>query len=132
MPIPRIVARVNRVVTNRVTLLFAGWMPGFGVVVHQGRRSGRRYRTPVNVFRLPDGYVVALTYGPDTDWVKNVVAGNGCVLEVRRRRVRLVDPRTVHDENRRDIPPIIRQILGLLHVTAFLYLANESYQPEQR
>lgn len=132
MPIPRIVARVNRVVTNRVTVLFAGWVPGFGVVLHQGRRSNRPYRTPINVFRLPDGYVVALTYGPDADWVKNVVAGNGCVLEVGRRPVRLVDPRIVHDETRHDIPPVVRQILGLLRVTDFLYLANESDEPEQR
>lgn len=49
-------------------------MPGLGVVVHQGRRSGKEYQTPVNVFAAPDGYVLALTYGADTDWVKNVLA----------------------------------------------------------
>ncbi len=132
MPIPKIVARVNRVLTNRVTVLFAGWMPGFGVVLHQGRRSGRSYRTPVNVFRRPGGYVVALTYGPDADWAKNVVAGNGCVLRVRRRRVRLVDPRLVHDETRHDMPPVIRQVLGLLGVTDFLHLAIEPDAPDRR
>lgn len=132
MPIPKIVARLNRVVTNRVTVLFAGWMPGFGVVLHQGRRSGRPYRTPVNAFRLPDGYVIALTYGADADWVKNVQAANGCVLEVRRRPARLVDPRIVHDKTRHDMPPVVRQILGLLSVTDFLYLASESEEPAQR
>ena len=132
MPIPKIVARVNRVLTNRVTVLFAGSLPGFGVILHQGRRSGRSYRTPVHVFRLPGGYVVALTYGPDADWVKNVVADNGCVLQTRRRRVRLVDPRMVHDEARRDMPPVIRQILSLLGVTDFLHLAIESDDPDWR
>jgi hypothetical protein len=38
-------------VTNRITSLFAGWLPGMGIVAHVGPRSGRVYRTRVNVFR---------------------------------------------------------------------------------
>ena len=59
MPIPRIVGRWNRVGLNRVTKRIAPWMPGLGVVVHRGRRSGRMYQTPVNVFAAGDGYVFA-------------------------------------------------------------------------
>jgi deazaflavin-dependent oxidoreductase (nitroreductase family) len=121
---------VNRVVTNRITGLFAGHVPGFGVIVHQGRRSGRQYRTPVNVFAAPGGYLIALTYGTDSDWVRNVLAGNGCVLEVRGRRVRLVDPRIVHDESRRGVPPVVRTILRLLGVTDFLRLTTGSTGPD--
>ncbi|MEN3303977.1 MAG: hypothetical protein V7603_179 [Micromonosporaceae bacterium] len=124
MPIPKVVARANRMVTNRVTRLFAGRMPWFGVILHRGRRSGQPYRTPVNMFRLPHGYVVALTYGPDSDWVRNVLAAGGCDLLVRGRRVHMVDPRIVHDESRHDIPPVVRRILGLLHVSDFLHLAD--------
>ena len=61
------------------------WMPGFGVIVHHGRRSGLRYQTPVNVFSAGNGYVIALTYGPETDWVKNVLAAGGCELRTRGR-----------------------------------------------
>jgi hypothetical protein len=68
-------------------------MHGFGVVVHQGRRSGRLYQTPVNVFATEDGYVLALTYGPDTDWVKNVLVAGGCELRTRGRAIRLASPR---------------------------------------
>ncbi len=67
VPIPKAIARFNRLGLNRVTRRIAPWMPGFGVVVHRGRRSGRVYRTPVNVFPKPHGYVIALTDGPDTD-----------------------------------------------------------------
>ena len=74
MPIPRIVGRWNKAGLNRVTRHIAPWAPGLGVVVHRGRRSGREYQTPVNVFSSADGYVFALTYGPETDWVKNVLA----------------------------------------------------------
>ncbi len=131
LPIPRIVGRLNRVATNRATGLFARHAPGFGVVLHQGRRSGRRYRTPVNVFRVPRGYLIALTYGPDSDWVKNVLAANGCLLDVRGDRVRMVDPHVVHDESRRGVPSIVRSLLGLLNVSDFLYLTEELHEPDR-
>jgi deazaflavin-dependent oxidoreductase (nitroreductase family) len=120
MPIPRIVGRWNRVGLNRVTKRIAPWMPGLGVVVHRGRRSGRVYQTPVNVFATGDGYVFALTYGPDTDWVKNVLAAGGCELRTRGRTVRLTSPRLFHDEARRDIRPLERQVLRVIGVADFL------------
>ena len=55
----RRVAHFNRLVTNRVAKRVAPWLPGFGVVAHLGRTSHRPYRTPVNVFRVDDGYVVS-------------------------------------------------------------------------
>jgi hypothetical protein len=45
MAIPRTIGRWNKVGLNRVTRRIAPWLPGFGVVEHRGRRSGRRYRT---------------------------------------------------------------------------------------
>ena len=47
----RWVAAFNLAVTNRITTRFAGRLPGFGIVTHAGRKSGKLYRTPVNVFR---------------------------------------------------------------------------------
>ena len=122
MPIPRIVRQWNKVGLNRVTRHIAPRMPGFGVVVHRGRRSGRRYQTPVNVFATDDGYVLALTYGPDTNWVKNVLAAGGCELRTRGRVVRLVSPRLFHDEARHDIRPLERQVLRVIGVADFLSL----------
>ena len=89
MPIPKWVARANRIGFNRLSRHLAPWLPGFGVVVHHGRRSGRTYRTPVNVFRSADGYVLALTYGADSDWVKNVLAAGGAELQIRGRRIQV-------------------------------------------
>lgn len=122
MPIPRVVRRWNKVGLNRVTKRIAPQMPGFGVVVHRGRHSGRIYETPVNVFRAADGYVLALTYGPDTDWVKNVLAAGGCELKTQGRTVRLMSPRLFRDESRHDIRPVERQVLKVLGISDFLSL----------
>lgn len=124
MVLPKELARFNRVVTNRVLGTVAGRVPGFGHVHHEGRRSGRAYRTPVNVFRVDDGYVIPLTYGRETDWVKNVLAAGGCELETNGQRIRLTEPRIVHDEARNGVPPIVGQLLGLVGVTDFLYLSS--------
>jgi deazaflavin-dependent oxidoreductase (nitroreductase family) len=126
MPIPKVVGRWNKAGLNRVTRHIAPWMPGLGVIVHSGRRSGRRYETPVNVFTADDGYVFALTYGPDTDWVKNVLAAGGCELRTRGDTVELVSPRLFHDETRRGIRPFERQVLRVLRVADFLSLKPSS------
>ncbi|MFZ0859138.1 MAG: hypothetical protein WCA27_18330 [Candidatus Sulfotelmatobacter sp.] len=59
----RWLAKINIAFTNRITGLFAGWLPGFGILTHVGRKSGKVYRTPVNVFRASNGFIIALTYG---------------------------------------------------------------------
>jgi deazaflavin-dependent oxidoreductase (nitroreductase family) len=117
-------ARFNRLVTNRITGPLAPWLPLFGVVVHTGRRSGREYRTPVNVFRHGDGFVIALTYGPESDWVRNVTAAGGCDLITRRKRHTFTTPRLVHDEHRACVPAPVRLALRLLDVADFLALAT--------
>jgi deazaflavin-dependent oxidoreductase (nitroreductase family) len=123
MSLPRSVARFNRYVTNRVLGPLAPHLPAFGVVVHRGRNSGHRYRTPVNVFRRPGGFVVALTYGPNADWVRNVLAEGGCILETRGRRLRLTQPRVFHDETRRSVPAPLRPLGRLARVSDFLDLS---------
>jgi deazaflavin-dependent oxidoreductase (nitroreductase family) len=124
MPIPDAVARFNRIATNRVTGPFAGRLPGFAVVHHKGRRSGRAYETPVGVVRRHDGYAIALTYGPDRDWVKNVMAAGGCELELRGKMVQVGRPEIVHDPDRGDMPPSVRQILRLIGVADFLHMTK--------
>jgi len=122
MALPRWLARFNVAFTNRLMLPVAGVLPWFGIVEHVGRRSGRRYRTPVNAFRRGDRYLFALTYGPESEWLKNVVAAGGCTLVSRGRRTQLVEPRRFSDPGRRDMPWIVRVGLGILDVSEFLEL----------
>jgi hypothetical protein len=78
----RWVAAFNLAVTNGITSRFAARLPGFGIVTHVGRKSGKDYRTPVNAFRAPEGFLIALTYGRESEWVRNVLAAGGCELEL--------------------------------------------------
>ncbi len=120
MPIPKRVARWNKAGLNRVVQHVAPWLPGLALVVHRGRRSGRTYRTPVNVFGTEDGFIMALTYGPDTDWVQNIQAAGGCELRTGGRVLRVAEPRVYRDETRRGIRPVERQVLRLIGVADFL------------
>ncbi|WP_127126167.1 nitroreductase family deazaflavin-dependent oxidoreductase [Georgenia sp. SYP-B2076] len=122
-PLPRSVARANRVFLNRVLGLVAPRLPGFAMLTHRGRHSGREYTIPVNIFREGAGYRVALTYGRHTDWVRNVLAAGGCTVVTRGRRVELVDPRLVHDPSVPWAPPVVRQILRLTRTTDSIVFA---------
>jgi deazaflavin-dependent oxidoreductase (nitroreductase family) len=122
VPIPKSVAHFNKRVTNRLTRHVAGWMPGFAIVTHVGRRSGKSYQTPVNVFLRDGRYVFALTYGADADWVRNVVAAGRCDIRTRRRRISLRDPELFVDPSRHLMPIPARWMLGIARVTEFLAL----------
>jgi len=120
----RWVAAFNLVVTNRITSLFAARLPGFGILTHIGRKSGEVYRTPVNVFRAPDGFLIALTYGRESEWVKNVLAAGGCQLETRGVQHQLSAPSIVHDPTRRRFPLFVRVVLRLIGANDFMQLST--------
>lgn len=109
-------------VVNPITRRFAGRVPGFGILTHVGRRSGRTYRTPLNVFHVDGTWMVALTYGSEVDWVRNVLAAGSATLLTRGRELRLVDPVLVRDPARRATPLPVRLGLRLLGAEEFLRL----------
>ena len=135
MPLPHVVARFNKRVTNRFLEPIARRSPGFAVVHHTGRRSGASYATPLNLFGLGDGVdqdegvdrggdaIVSLTYGPSADWVQNVLAGSGAVEDRSGRRSS--SPRRVvgRDVAWPVLPRLVRGALRMLRVRDFLLLS---------
>ena len=73
----------------------AGGRRLIGSLEHVGRKSGKRYRTPLNIFDTDDGYVILIGYGPESHWVKNVLAGERQRSTSTARRCRSTDPRIV-------------------------------------
>jgi deazaflavin-dependent oxidoreductase (nitroreductase family) len=98
---------VNRYL-NPVMQAVATRLPGFAMLTHHGRRTGSRYRTPVNVFRRGDAYLFFLTYGSDAQWVKNVLSTGRCSIEARGRVVELVEPELITDPELRPAPTVVR------------------------
>jgi deazaflavin-dependent oxidoreductase (nitroreductase family) len=121
VPIPSWVTRVNRAATNRLMLRLSSRLPPLATVQHVGRRSGRTYRTPIMAFRTPRGVVVALTYGADVDWLRNVLAAGSFVLVRRGWAYRVSDlRRTAGDDGPALVPAWTRRALMLLRVDQFL------------
>ena len=87
----------------------------FSIVRHVGRRSGKLYETPIIVSRVRDGFVIELTYGPDVDWHKNVLAAGSCSL-IWHGQEHLIDKIEPLDTEtgRAAFPPSQRLILRLL------------------
>lgn len=91
MPLPRWLARLNRRVLNPREIA-GGTRP---VLHHVGRRSGQTHRTPLQAMPVEGGFVIDLLYGVESDWVRNVLAADGALLDVEGRRHELVRPRLV-------------------------------------
>lgn len=67
------------------------------VIRHVGRTTGRPFETPVGAVATDDGFVIALPYGPNTDWLKNVLAGGSATI---------VDEGNTHRVDRPEVVPI--------------------------
>jgi deazaflavin-dependent oxidoreductase (nitroreductase family) len=120
----RWLAKINIAFTNRITGLFAGWLPGFGILTHVGRKSGKVYRTPINVFRASNGFIIALTYSSQSEWVKNVLAAGGCELKTRGKKYQLSAPRVVRDPTRKRFPFPVRLVLRTVGANEYMELSK--------
>ena len=119
-------ARFNRRVPNRVIGLIAGRrLSPVAFMVHQGRRSGRRYRTPVMPLPLADGFLVSLPYGPDRDWVRNVVSAGRASLQRGGRTFDVADPRLLDAAGAAPLlPAALRPALRVVPGIRFMRLAH--------
>ncbi len=80
----------NKYFLNRILGQFAKLPFGsFAMIRHVGRKSGNLYHTPIMVFPIQDGFLIALTYGTKTDWYQNVQAAGHCTLIWHQREFML-------------------------------------------
>ena len=84
MKLSRRVARFNKLINNRLQGVYAWILPPWAVILHRGRRSGRPYRTPLLAFRRDRTLIIALLYGEESDWLRNLRAGGGRVVRAGR------------------------------------------------
>jgi deazaflavin-dependent oxidoreductase (nitroreductase family) len=115
---------------NRVTIAVSRSSVGpFSTICHVGRTSGRAYKTPVILVKLPEGFIVELTYGENVDWYRNVKAAGGCLVvhHGKTYRINRIEPCTA-EEGRRAYPAPFRQILKATGRREFRILRTDSWQ----
>jgi deazaflavin-dependent oxidoreductase (nitroreductase family) len=66
-----------------------------GVVHHVGRTSGRPYETPVEAVPTDGGFAIALPYGLNTDWLKNVLAAGRATIVTDGEEHDVIHPEVV-------------------------------------
>ncbi len=95
MRVPRTVAKFNRRITNPLAVRFGRWAPLNGTLEHVGRKSGKTYQTPLNIFETADGFVIPIGYGLESHWVQNALAGGPLTVHKAGRTIPVVDARIV-------------------------------------
>jgi hypothetical protein len=82
MMFPNRMRYVAKHVINRLTIRNAGSAKSpFAILRHVGRHSGKAFETPIMVAPLGEDFVLALTYGPQVDWYRNLQAnGKGTLI----------------------------------------------------
>ncbi len=102
MPVPMWVAQINKRIFNKMELK-RGIRP---VITHEGRTSGKTYHTPLDAHRTDSGFIFILMYGPDSDWVKNVIKSGTAGLRIKDEKWSLMSPRLVTKEVARGQLPV--------------------------
>ncbi|WP_375481919.1 nitroreductase family deazaflavin-dependent oxidoreductase [uncultured Mycobacterium sp.] len=91
---------------------------------HVGRRSGKSYVTPVNARVNGDTAVVPLTFGNQSDWVRNVYAARYCWIRVSGKYHHAVRPQLV---NWADAKPLVRAMFNPLQRMALRSLGIKQF-----
>ena len=87
---------------------------------HFGRRSGKRYLTPVHPEPAPDGFQIMVPLGVHSEWARNVIAAGHCRLQLHDVVYELDEPKTVKPCSVVGQPAVLRRIeesLGFAYLT---------------
>jgi deazaflavin-dependent oxidoreductase (nitroreductase family) len=117
----RIVMRPMTKALNPIVLQLAGrrHFRMAAQIRHVGRRSGRPYTTPVSARRTGDLVMIALTFGNQSDWVRNVRAAGGGSIRIEGADVDVTQPRFA---SRQDARPLVHAAFSPMERAGFRML----------
>jgi deazaflavin-dependent oxidoreductase (nitroreductase family) len=109
--------------------------PGFGgaaQIHHVGRRSGRPHVTPVGARLAGTTFVIPLTFGNQSDWVRNVRAAGGATIRLNGAEYRAVRPEFATAAQARELvrsvyEPGMRAAFRLLGIRQFMLLRLDTH-----
>jgi hypothetical protein len=129
VPLPYWIARLNRRITNRLIGPLVRRSRHYAEIEHTGRRTGASYVTPVFVFFGDRRGFVPLTYGPRTDWARNISEAGG-VIRHDGRSLDLGSARLgVREEASPHLPRWVRVFLAVVRVQTFVVFDEGTFGP---
>jgi deazaflavin-dependent oxidoreductase (nitroreductase family) len=116
------VRQFNKRTLNPAVLTFAGHSgKPYAVIHHVGRRAGHPYATPVVADPTPDGFLIPLPYGADTDWCRNVLVAGQTTLEREGNEYTVTEPEVIDAAIAWPmLPPANRRAFQMLGIKQFL------------
>ena len=120
-PIVKIVIRPMTKVLNPLIVKLAGrrHFRMAAQVRHVGRRSGRTYTTPVSARRSGDMVMIALTFGNQSDWSRNLRSAGGGSIRIEGQDYQVTQPQFM---SRRDAKPLVQAAFSPLERAGFRML----------
>ena len=109
-------APIGRVLSHQSVI------PLWGVVHYRGRKTGRELSTPVQIRATDDAFVIALPWGSDTQWVKNVCAAGAATVTWGGSDHAVDSPEVLTLDQATAFSNWQRGILGVLRIREFLRL----------
>ena len=111
-----------------------GWVLGGRILVltHTGRRSGRRYRTALEVVahdRLTDTYIVAAGWGEQAGWYRNLQHAPDAEIAVGRRTLAVHAERLAAEQAERTLCDYARKHPWTFRILADLLLERPEQHP---
>jgi deazaflavin-dependent oxidoreductase (nitroreductase family) len=102
-------------------------VPLIGLVRHRGRRSGTLYEAPVAIGATDTLFLIPLTFGPRSDWCRNILASGDCEVKLRgltyqAHGAEVVDDLRVRTEIDAAFNPVLRFFLAAQGIHQFLRL----------
>src|SRR5229473_1703292 len=120
-PIARIVMRPMTKMLNPLIDKLAGrrHFRMAAQIRHVGRRSGRTYTTPVSARRSGDMVVIALTFGNQSDWSRNVRSAGGASIRIEGEDYDVTQPQIM---SRQEAKPLVQSAFRPLERAGFRML----------
>lgn len=95
-PFALLIRYSNKYLLNPVMLRLAGKRYWYASVIsHTGRRSGKRYSTPIVADRVGDRLIIPLPYGTQVDWVRNVITAGSADVTSKGHTYHVVSPELI-------------------------------------
>lgn len=111
MLVPPWLERLQIKFVNPLIRPFSKRVPGFGVIKHRGRTSGKDYETIVTPYRKGHMLAIGLVHGK-TNWVKNVLAAGEADIQIGKESLHLVNARVLPAGTVDGSLPRMAQVVG--------------------